>query len=82
MFIHNSLHSERNVRFELGHAWASLKPGGAVIVDDIDANSAFRSFVGTHADQVSLVCEAEPVRPDMRRFNQRGLFGIILKQAG
>ena len=28
LFIHDSLHSERNVRFELDRAWAALKPGG------------------------------------------------------
>jgi hypothetical protein len=27
-----------------------------------------------------MVCEAEPIRPDLRRFNQKGLFGIILKE--
>jgi hypothetical protein len=28
-----------------------------------------------------LVCEAEPIRPDLRRFNKKGLFGIILKMS-
>jgi hypothetical protein len=27
-----------------------------------------------------LICEAEPLRPDLRRFNKKGLFGIILKE--
>jgi hypothetical protein len=27
-----------------------------------------------------LVCEAEPLHPDLRRFNKKGLFGIILKE--
>jgi len=79
LFVHDSLHSARNVRFELDHAWDVLTPGGAIIVDDIDANSGFRSFLDAHRGYFSLVCEAEPVRPDLRRFNQRGLFGIILK---
>jgi hypothetical protein len=26
-----------------------------------------------------LICTAEPLRPDLRRFNKKGLFGIILK---
>jgi hypothetical protein len=38
LFIHDSLHSERNVRFELDRAWTKLRPGGAIIVDDVDAN--------------------------------------------
>jgi hypothetical protein len=79
LFIHDSLHSERNVRFELDRAWPALAPSGAVVVDDIDANWGFRSFTKAFSDQTAMVCEAEPLRPDHRRFNQKGLFGIILK---
>jgi Methyltransferase domain len=79
LFIHDSLHSERNVRFELDRAWAALRPGGAIVVDDIDANGGFRSFTSTFSGQSAFVCEAEPLHPDLRRFNKRGLFGVILK---
>jgi hypothetical protein len=80
LFIHDSIHSERNVRFESNLAWKALKPGGALVIDDIDANSGFQSLTQTFADHQSMICEAEPVRPDTRRFNKRGLFGIILKE--
>ena len=58
---------------------AILGPKGAVVVDDIDANWAFRSFNQTTPGQFFLTCLAEPLRPDLRRFNKKGLFGIILK---
>jgi hypothetical protein len=48
-------------------------------VDDIDANSGFHSFTEHFIPVNPMVCEAEPVRPDNRRFNQKGLFGVILK---
>jgi hypothetical protein len=80
LFIHDSLHSNSNVRFELDRAWANLRPGGAVVVDDVDANWGFRSFTQTFSGHQSVVCEAEPVHPDLRRFNKKGLFGIILKE--
>jgi hypothetical protein len=80
LFIHDSLHSERNVRFELDRAWVALRPGGALVVDDVDANWGFRSFTSTFSGHRSMVCEAEPLRPDLRRFNKKGLFGIILKE--
>jgi hypothetical protein len=80
LFIHDSLHSERNVRFELDRAWAALRPNGALVVDDVDANGGFRSFTQTFSGHQSMVCEAEPLHPDLRRFNKKGLFGIILKQ--
>jgi hypothetical protein len=81
LFIHDSLHSEHNVRFELDKAWAALRPGGAVVVDDIDANWGFQTFTQASSGCPSIICEAEPIRPDLRRFNKKGLFGIILKQS-
>ena len=79
LFIHDSLHSERNVRFEVDRAWAALRPGGAIVIDDIDINRGFASFRETFSGFQSLVCEAEPLHPDLRRYNTKGLFGIILK---
>jgi Methyltransferase domain len=79
LFIHDSLHTERNVRFELDLAWKKLRPGGALVIDDIDANWGFHSFNETFSGHPHFVCEAEPISPDNRRFNQKGLFGIVLK---
>lgn len=79
LFIHDSLHTERNVRFELECAWGALRPGGAVVVDDIDVNVGFYHFVQSLGGQAWLICEAEPVRPDLRRCNGKGMFGIALK---
>jgi hypothetical protein len=80
LFIHDSLHTERNVRFELDSAWSALRPGGALVIDDIDSNGGFVSFCKAFSGFETLVCEAEPIRPDQRRFNQKGLFAIVLKQ--
>jgi hypothetical protein len=57
-----------------------LQPGGAIVVDDIDANWGFRTFTEAFSGHESMICEAEPLRPDLRRFNAKGLFGIILKR--
>jgi hypothetical protein len=80
LFVHDSLHTESNVRFELERAWAALRPGGAVVADDIDLNWGFRSFTQAGSDHKSLVCGAEPLEPEpFRPFNGRGLFGIAQK---
>lgn len=79
LFVHDSLHSERNVRFELDSIWKKLNSPGAMVVDDIDSNWGFESFRQANPGVKSAVCEAEPIRPDLRRFNQKGLFGIFLK---
>ena len=79
LFIHDSLHSERNVRFELDRVWTALRPQGAIVVDDVDANWGFHSFTRAFPGHQSMICEAEPIHPDLRRFNNKGLFGIILR---
>jgi hypothetical protein len=80
LFVHDSLHSEGNVRFEMDRAWPALRPGGAIVVDDIDLNRGFRSFTQSFSGHCVLVCEAEPLHPDLRRFNKKGMFGIVLKE--
>jgi hypothetical protein len=80
LFIHDSLHSAYNVRFEMDRALEFLGPGKPMVIDDIDSNNGFRTFTQAHSTYESLICEAEPLRPDLRRFNHKGLFGIILKQ--
>lgn len=44
LFVHDSLHTERNTRFELDVAWPALRPGGAAVVDDIHRSLAFQHF--------------------------------------
>lgn len=79
LFVHDSLHSARNVRFELDQVWPTLHPGGAILVDDIDVNRGFQRFLSANPRRDVLVCEAEPLRPDLRQFNGRGLFGVVIK---
>jgi hypothetical protein len=79
LFVHDSLHSERNVRFESDLAWTRLRPGGVIVIDDIDANRGFHTFTRANLGQSSIICEAEPIRPDLRRFNKKGLFGVVVK---
>ena len=79
LFIHDSRHTEDNVRFELDQAWAKLKPGGAVMADDIDYNWGFSTFMRANPSQQFLVCLAEPLEPDPIRFDSKGLFGIARK---
>jgi predicted O-methyltransferase YrrM len=81
LFVHDSLHSEYNMLFELRTAWPHVRPGGAVVVDDIDNNRAFDEFAKSVPEHLSMVCEAEPLRPDPLRVSRRrpGLFGVILK---
>jgi cephalosporin hydroxylase len=78
MFIHDSLHSEHNVRFELDCVWRCLAPNGVIVVDDVDANGGLQSFIEEFSIDQAIVGDAEPLRPDTRRLNNKGQFGIIL----
>jgi hypothetical protein len=66
--------------FEMNNAWTVLRAGGAMVIDDIDANWGFQIFTRTLGKSSWLVCEAEPERPDHRRFNGKGSFGVVLKR--
>jgi predicted O-methyltransferase YrrM len=70
LFIHDSIHTERNLRFELDQAWRSLVPGGALLADDVDYNPGFKRFVDEVPEARSVVARHD----DLRR-----LFGMILK---
>jgi predicted O-methyltransferase YrrM len=70
VFVHDSLHTGRNVGFELHRAWQALVPGGAAIIDDVDYNQAFHAFATDTADARALVAD---------HADRRGLFGVLLK---
>jgi hypothetical protein len=44
VFVHDSMHTARNVRFEFDRAWPRPQEGGAAVVDDIERNPAFETF--------------------------------------
>jgi hypothetical protein len=79
LFFHDSRHSERNVSFELEQAMAHLRPGGLALADDIDLNCAWHTVARGVAPEDSIVCLAEPLRPDPGRQDDRGVFGAIRK---
>jgi hypothetical protein len=82
LFIHDSMHTDDNVRFELDLAWEALRPGGAMIVDDVDLNRAFHDFTQRTPAMLALVCRSEPLEPDVSplRYENTGLFGVIVKR--
>lgn len=76
VFVHDSLHTQRNVLFELTTVWPFLRPGGAVLVDDVDFNAAFSAWRAGGDD---------PSWPGRARAawtaphdDHRGAFGLIL----
>lgn len=79
LFIHDSRHTQRNLLFELDHAWSALRPGAVLLADDVDLNCGLHSFMADHRGHQSLVCHAEPLRPDYGRQDDTGVFGVMRK---
>jgi hypothetical protein len=66
LFVHDSIHTGRNLRFELDRALAALGARGAVVSDDVHMNAAFQAYAG----RGTLVCPSD---------DGAGLFGIIVR---
>jgi hypothetical protein len=59
LFVHDSLHSTRNVHWELTTSWRALRPGGFVVVDDVEFNWGFDQFLRGGEDRQPLWCRAD-----------------------
>lgn len=59
LFIHDSMHTTRNVRFELERVWPALSPGGAVVIDDVEKNGATAEFLERHPDAAAVISTSE-----------------------
>lgn len=58
VFVHDSAHTERNMRFEMTHAWPALRSGGWLVVDDAHSNPAFADFAREKASTWSAISES------------------------
>ena len=70
LFIHDSLHSHRNMSFELAEAWRALRPGGFLLADDVHRNSAFVECTGRVRDARAFCRQSD---------DGQGMFGMIQK---
>jgi predicted O-methyltransferase YrrM len=66
LFVHDSIHTERNLRFEFDRAAAVMGRHGALVCDDVHLNAGFRAYAGPG----TLVCPSD---------DGAGLFGIVLR---
>jgi hypothetical protein len=48
MFLHDSLHTYRNMKLEFTTVWPKLSPGGVLISDDVEMNRAFQNLIAEH----------------------------------
>ena len=71
VFVHDSLHTRRQMEFEFATIWSSLRPPAVLIADDVGLNDAFHDFVSTMKPTFSAVVKEE---------SKDALFGILVKR--
>jgi Methyltransferase domain len=71
VFVHDSLHTARNTRFEMDQIGQVLTPGGVMLIDDISTHQGFATWVAGADDVHILVCSSA---------DRQGLFGIVCKR--
>jgi len=70
MFIHDSLHTAENTRFEMEQAASAMPVGGVMLVDDIDSHMGFATFARQHSEYETIICPST---------DRTGMFGIAVK---
>jgi len=70
LFIHDSLHTRSNMTWEFETVWPHLRPGGVLIADDVQGQSAFEEFVAGKKPLFSAIVIEE---------NKDAAFGVVLK---
>jgi hypothetical protein len=70
LFLHDSMHTARNLEFELKQVWPALAPGGAALIDDVEKNVATGRFL-----------QAQPTTPAVISWSDDGkvLIGCLIK---
>jgi predicted O-methyltransferase YrrM len=59
LFVHDSMHTTRNVQFELDQVWPVLATKGAAVIDDVERNAATGRFVEAHRDTPAVLCPSD-----------------------
>ena len=72
MFVHDSLHTTRNLRRELDQIWPALRPGGVALIDDVEKNSATADFLLRHPEVEAVISHSE---------DGQVLIGCLVKRA-
>ena len=71
IFLHDSLHTYRNMFWEFQTVWPALRPGGTLLSDDVAMNRAFEDF-GSQVDEAFSAVSGEGDK--CRRF------GVMVKK--
>jgi predicted O-methyltransferase YrrM len=72
LFIHDSMHTARNLRFELSQVWPAMSPGGVALIDDVERNVATGRFLREHPTTAAAIGWSD---------DHEALIGCLIKPA-
>jgi hypothetical protein len=72
LFVHDSLHTAKNTRFEMERVASVMPPQGVMLVDDIGSHDGFTAFARQHPEFQTIICPSA---------DRLGMFGIAVKAA-
>lgn len=78
LFLHDSLHTRRNMRRELEAVWPRLRKGGVILADDVERNRAFGELRWKNPALWRVVGDRQE-RPLHAAATERSVFGIAIK---
>ncbi len=78
LFVHDSLHTHRNMRREFGAVWPRLREGGVILADDVERNRAFGELRRESPALWRVVRDVQE-RPLHDRAVPRVTFGIAVR---
>lgn len=71
VFVHDSLHTYRNMMREFQAIWPLMPPGGVLIADDVEGNRAFLDFAGHVVPEFCAMIREE---------TKKSVCGILIKR--
>jgi predicted O-methyltransferase YrrM len=78
LFLHDSLHTYRNMRREFEAVWPRLRTGGVILADDVERNCAFGELPRKNP-ALWLVVRDVQESPLHDRALPKATFGIVVK---
>jgi hypothetical protein len=77
LFVHDSLHTYRNMRREFEAVWPRLRTGGMILADDVERNRAFDEV--RHRDPALWRVVRDRERQPLHGRKAPVMFGLAVK---
>jgi hypothetical protein len=81
MFLHDSSHSYRHMRWEFRQFWPRLRDGGMLVSHDVQMNAAFPEFIAKTYAHVKKTGRRDAQRTSHYEWGRWGYVGFAIKKS-